>query len=105
MKGAIKDPSPDSDSGGGRQWNELLYRVCTGTEAGEIGANWVNLNPNTDLGINNSDGSYTWCQEVYQPTQTNRVIRGSGSLSGFSGSTSSNTSTGYGWRPCLAFSV
>lgn len=103
MKGAIKDPSPAS--GGGRQWNELLYRVCTGTETGQIGANWASLTPNTDLGINSGNGSYTWCQEVYQPNTASRVFRGIGSLSDFDSDASSRTSTSYGWRPCLAFSV
>ena len=100
MKGAIKDPSPAS--GGGRQWNELLYRVCTGTETGEIGSNWATLSPSTDLGINSSNGSYTWCQEVYQPNTAFRVIRGGASLSLFDYSTSSGTGTDFGWRPCLA---
>lgn len=100
MKGATKDPSPAS--GGGRQWNELLYRVCTGTETGEIGANWATLNPSTDLGINSGNGSYTWCQEVYQPNAADRVLRGYGSLSNFGGNTSSGTGAGFGWRPCLA---
>ena len=103
MKGAVKDPSPAS--GGGRQWNELLYRVCTGTETGQIGANWASLAPSTDLGINSSNGSYTWCQEVYQPNTAIRVCRGDGSLSTFTGYPSSNTHTTVGWRPCLAFSV
>lgn len=98
MKGAIKDPSPASS--GGRQWNELLYRVCTGTEAGQIGANWANLNPNSDLGIIGSNGSYTWCQEVYQPNTASRVLRGIASLPDFS--SSSYTDTNFGWRPCLA---
>ena len=102
MKGAIKDPSPAS--GGGRQWNELLYRVCTGTEAGQAGANWASFTPNTDLGINVSNGSYTWCQEVYQPNTAYRVVRGFGSLSYFDFVTSSSV-TNFGWRPCLAFSV
>ena len=103
MKGAIKDPSPAS--GGGRQWNELLYRVCTGTEAGQAGANWASFTPNTDLGINGSNGSYTWCQEVYQPNTAYRVSRGYASLSYFSSGTSSDTNAVLGWRPCLAFSV
>lgn len=103
MKGAVKDPSPAS--GGGRQWNELLYRVCTGTETGQIGANWANFAPNADLGINSSSGSYTWCQEVYQPNTANRVVRGLSSLSYFYSKTSSDAVTGNGWRPCLAFSV
>ena len=99
MKGAVKDPSPDP--GGGRQWNELLYRVCTGTETGEIGSNWATLSPSTDLGINSGNGSYTWCQEVYQPSTAHRVYRGNGSLSYFDYNTSSATSTFGGWRPCL----
>lgn len=103
MKGAIKDPSPAS--GGGRQWNELLHRVCTGTETGQIGDNWASFDPNTGLGINNSNGSYTWCQEVYQPNTATRVVRGGVSLSGFDFFASSGAATGYGWRPCLAFSV
>lgn len=103
MKGAIKDPSPAS--GGGRQWNELLYRVCTGTETGQIGDNWASFDPNTGLGINSSNGSYTWCQEVYQPNTAYRVVRGGGSLSNFNNNISSSAATGYGWRPCLAFSV
>ena len=103
MKGAIKDPSPAS--GGGRQWNELLYRVCTGTETEQIGANWASFAPSTDLGIHGSNGSYTWCQEVYQPTTNDCVIRGISSLSNFSYGTSSYTITGFGWRPCLAFSA
>lgn len=100
MKGAVKDPSPDS--GGGRQWNELLYRVCAGTETGEVGANWATFNPSTDLGINSGNGSYTWCQEVYQPITTALVFRGGGSLSSFYNVTSSDTNTANGWRPCLA---
>lgn len=101
MKGAVKDPSPAS--GGGRQWNELLYRVCAGTETGEIGDNWATFNPSTDLGINNSgNGRRTWCQEVYQPNTASRVIRGNDSLSFFDLYTSSSTGAGYGWRPCLA---
>lgn len=100
MKGATKDPSPASSPG--RQWNELLYRACTGTETGEIGANWATLNLSTDLGINSGDGSYTWTQEVYQPNTATRVSRGGVSLSGFYNSASSSASTGGGWRPCLA---
>ena len=103
LKGAIKDPSPAS--GGGRQWNELLYRVCTGTETGQIGANWASFNPSLDLGINSGNGSYTWCQEVYQPNTANRVFRVASSLSTFSYNASSYTSAYFGWRPCLAFSV
>ena len=100
MKGAVKDPSPDS--GGGRQWNELLYRVCAGTETGEIGYNWATFNPSTGLGINSGNGSYTWCQEVYQPNTAFRVFRGGVSLSNFNDRTSSNASAVDGWRPCLA---
>ena len=100
MKGAVKGPSPAG--GGGRQWNELLYRVCAGTETGEIGDNWATFNPSTDLGINSGNGSRTWCQEVYQPDTTSRVIRGVDSLSGFNYNTSSYTNTVNGWRPCLA---
>lgn len=100
MKGAVKDPSPAN--GDGRQWNELLYRVCAGTETGEIGANWATFNPSTDLGINSGNGSYTWCQEVYQPSATARVFRGYDSLSYFSNYTSSSAGAGLGWRPCLA---
>ena len=100
MKGAVKDPSPAS--GGGRQWNELLYRVGTGTETGEIGSNWATLSPSTDLGINSGNGSYTWCQEVYQANAAHRVTRGVVSLSGFSSTASSDTSSLLGWRPCLA---
>lgn len=101
MKGAVKDPSPAN--GGGGQWNELLYRVCAGTETGEIGGNWATFNPSTDLGTNSGNGSYTWCQEVYQPSATARVFRGVGSLSGFSGNyASSYASADTGWRPCLA---
>lgn len=102
MKGAVKDPSPDS--GGGRQWNELLYRVCAGTETGEIGDNWATLNPSTVLGINGGNGSYTWCQEVYQPNTATRVVRGTSSLSSFDGRSPASTNTVYGWRPCLALS-
>lgn len=102
MKGAVKDPSPAS--GGGRQWNELLYRVCAGTETGEIGDNWATFNPSTDLGMNGGNGSYTWCQEVYQPNTANRVLRGVASLSSFDLYTSSNLGTNFGWRPCLALS-
>ena len=100
MKGATKDPSPASSPG--RQWNELLYRVCTGTETGEIGANWATLNLSTDLGINSGNGSFTWTQEVYQPHPATRVVRGSASLSYFDAATSSAAGTTYGWRPCLA---
>ena len=103
MKGAIKDPSPAS--GGGRQWNELLYRVCTGTETGQVGANWAGFTLDTDLGINTSSGSHTWCQEVYQPSTALRVYRGYGSLSYFDVNASSYTGAVGGWRPCLAFSV
>ena len=102
MKGAVKDPSPAS--GGGRQWNELLYRVCAGTETGEIGGNWATFNPSTDLGISSGDGSYTWCQEVYQPNTASRIVRGGASLSSFSYNTSPINGTAYGWRPCLALS-
>lgn len=100
MKGAAKDPSPASSHG--RQWNELLYRVCTGTETGEIGNNWATLSASADLGINAGGGSYSWTQEVYQPDTASRVGRGGGSLSGFSTYTSSDTNTTLGWRPCLA---
>ena len=100
MKGAVKDPSPDS--GGGRQWNELLYRVCAGTETGEIGNNWATFSASTDLGINSDNGSYTWCQEVYQPSTASRVLRGYGPLSRFVNVPSSNTIADAGWRPCLA---
>lgn len=102
MKGAVKDPSPAS--GGGRQWNELLYRVCAGTETGEIGDNWATFNPSTDLGINSGNGSYTWCQEVYQPNTATIVIRGATSLSFFNNAAPASTNTVYGWRPCLALS-
>lgn len=102
MKGAVKDPSPAS--GGGRQWDELLYRVCAGTETGEIGDNWATFNPSTDLGINSGNGSNTWCQEVYQPTTANRALRGYGLLSDFSSIASSLASISAGWRPCLALS-
>lgn len=100
MKGAMKDPSPEY--GNGRQWNELLYRVCAGTETGEIGADWATFNPSTDLGINTGNGSYTWCQEVYQPSTADRVLLGGSLLSSLTYSTSSNTATSFGWRPCLA---
>ena len=98
LKGANKDPG----SAGGSQWDELLYRVCAGTETGEIGANWAALNPSTDLGINSSKGSQTWTQEVYQPSTSGRVYRGFAALSFFYYDHSSNTATYKGWRPCLA---
>ena len=102
MKGAVKDPLPTGE--GGRQWDELLYRVCTGTEIGQIGANWASLDPRTGLGINGDSGSDTWCQEVY-PDTANRVLRGGYSLSGPISHTSSYATSTTGWRPCLAFSV
>lgn len=104
MKGAVKDPSPGS-GGGGRQWNELLYRVCTGTETGQIGANWANLAPAALGSLANSNGTITGCQEVLQSTPVNRVIRGSGAIDYFSEIESHNTSNFTGWRPCLALSV
>lgn len=101
MKGATKDPLPASSPG--RQWNELLYRVCTGTETGEIGANWATLNPSTDLGINSGSGSYTWTQEVYLSDTAARVTRGNSSLSYLNNFLSSDTNTALGWRPCLSY--
>ena len=100
MKGATKDPSPGNSPG--RQWNELLYRVCTGTETGEIGANWATLNPSTDLGINSVNGSRTLTQEAYQPSTAYRVDRGYDSLSYFDAAASSSAYPVNGWRPCLA---
>lgn len=100
LKGSTKDTSPATSPG--RQWNELIYRVCTGTEAGEIGANWANLSPNTDLGINSADGSYTWTQEVYKPSTNQRVLRGFDTLAGFYNVTNTTAIAAYGWRPCLS---
>jgi hypothetical protein len=100
LKGANKDPGIAA----GRQWNELLYRVCAGTETGEIGSNWATMNPSTDLGINSSSGSYTWTQEVYKTNTASRDLRGGAALTVFSYGNNSSASTGttYGWRPCLA---
>ena len=98
LKGATKDPSPDSSPG--RQWDELIYRVAAEVPAGQVGANWGSYT-NADLQIT-GNGSYCWMQEVYQPDVSGRVIRGNSSLSYFGSIASSYAGTSVGWRPCLA---
>ena len=98
LKGATADASPATSPG--RQWNELIYRVAAEIPEGQIGGNWASYT-NTDLQIT-GNGSYTWCQEIYKPDTSSRVIRGSESLSYFVTSASSAVSTSHGWRPCLA---
>lgn len=98
LKGATKDPSPDTSPG--RQWDELIYRVAAEVQAGQVGANWGTYT-NTDLQIT-GNGGYSWMQEIYKPDNSYRVVRGNGSLSGFSNLPSSSAHANFGWRPCLA---
>ena len=77
LTGADANPSTTTD-GMGSEWNNLIYRVHsevvnTGTNK-QIGANWATMD-NNELNIT-GNGGYTWCQEVYGPSPTNRVGRG-----------------------------
>ena len=98
MKGATADPAAASSPG--RQWNELMYRVHTEVPTGQIGSNWAGYT-NTDTQIT-GNGGYCWMQEVYAPSSTSRVFRGSVSLSYFDAVASSAASSSTGFRPCLS---
>lgn len=98
LKGATADASPAISPG--RQWDELIYRVAAEIPTGQIGGNWASYT-DTDLQITGNGGS-TWCQEIYKPTTSDRVLRGIASLSYFSANTYANAGPNDGWRPCLA---
>lgn len=63
-------------------------------------SNWQVGYTDIDLGANQSDGSYTWCQETINDN-FHRQVRGYYNIS-FSGiDVSGAVSRQYGWRPCL----
>ena len=98
LKGATADASPATSPG--RQWDELIYRVAAEIPTGQIGGNWASYT-NTDLQIT-GNGGYTWCQEIYKPSTSYRVIRGA-SLSDFGAILFyAAGDASCGWRPCLA---
>ena len=126
MTGAVADPFPESDSlfftddmyqmdiGGGSEWNDLMYRVCTDVPSDpsvdgmaadrhggpQIGDNWASF-PASSLNIGSGNGRNTWCQEQSDSSSTLRVNRGVGGVAGFGRSGAYGTFSYLGWRPVL----
>ena len=124
----IKD-QPDGGNGysgaicHGSEWNRLMLPIhqeainknwaCPDNVESDIPVWAHNLGTGTqgrytdeDLLTHNNygSGSYSWCQEVAESAAL-RVYRGNNGVSLSTSNTSSNTSSHYGWRPCLEFSV
>lgn len=101
------------------EWNRLMCQI----HEQAIGGSWdYPDNIESDIGIlehglgngsqgmyndndllthyNHGMGSYSWCQEMSTFTSY-RLFRGSNGVSGSSSTTSSRTSSYYGWRPVL----
>ena len=106
LTGANANPATNRH-GMGSEWNNLIYRVHsevvnTGNNK-QIGDNWANMS-DTELGVNNNvttNGSFSWCQEVYGPSPTSRVLRGGNSVSGFNHCNRTYVNTSLVWRPVL----
>lgn len=101
----LKGASDDVSKLGGREWNDLIYRVYSGDPSG---SNWANFT-DEDLGTNNAPGSNSWVQERYETTniEPSFILRGGYSSSGIHNATRLRNLnhlivSGYnGWRPCL----
>ena len=85
---------------------KYLCRLLTGgnsTSASRAGGEWNNTI--VKYTPNNSDSNwsnvYSWCQEVSSSSTSTRVERGGSSVSYFARTTSSYTTSAYGWRPIL----
>ena len=105
LTGADANPATNRH-GMGSEWNSLLYRVHSDIvdngDNKQVGANWANMS-DKEVGVNYEvafNGSFSWCQEHYRAA-TNRVYRGSSSVSYFGSSIPTNTNTYSGWRPVL----
>ena len=129
LTGSAADPATEGygnmscaeDHGAGSEWNDLLYRVHTavpdcgnvtvGMDGGysttyhggpQDGDNWATYS-NAELQIYYSDagnGTACWCQEQGNNT-ARRVYRGRHGVAFFGTNASDDTSSSYGWRPCL----
>jgi hypothetical protein len=126
MTGAVADPFPESDPlfltddmyqmdvGGGSEWNDLMYRVCTdvpsepsvdGMQADrhggpQVGGNWASL-PASSLNIGSGNGRNTWCQEAGDSILEGRVNRGISDVANFSRNAAYIIGSHLGWRPVL----
>lgn len=90
------------------EWNRLLYNVSKDLsnrpKVGQIGDNWAEYDQ-TDitggLGVSIVNGRASWCQETMSHNAGYPVSRGHFSVTYSDFNSSSNTNTGYGWRPRL----
>ena len=87
---------------------QYLCRLLQGADinpasaAGTVNDEWKLIVDYTPLEADSNWTSiYSLCQEVHSSGLTNRVLRGSSTVSYFAGGTSSVVTTTYGWRPCL----
>ena len=108
MKGGENDTGSAKEGAYGRnEWNTIMYSLISCARVGHLGAKvgqlW-NSYTNDQLGIggeSNPDGSYTWCQETDPNDSSQRVCRGSSSVSGFVSYSSYAVGSVFGWRPVL----
>lgn len=116
MKGALTDPSKNTDSDRGAkysEWNKLMLPIHEQAKnknwaypsyvEPEIPSDW-NINY-TDLDLvtdsKGGNGYRQWCQETPETFPTNRVIRGETGVSNANWYTASGTGSFYGWSPVL----
>jgi len=121
FNGASNDPlnsytDPDRDSVGDKnEWNNIILPLHERAESQNWNfpnytgttENWRMYLSDADLMTHNqfANGSYSWCQEVRDGTQTfRRVGRGYNGASYLSADYSWNASSRIGWRPVLQLS-
>lgn len=107
------DDMAQLDSGGGSEWNRLMYRThqAVPTDDGtdgmrqdrhggpQAGGNWASYT-NADLGID-GNGRAGWCQETATDSSAYRVFRGYDDVAHFYRYTASGPNSSFGWRPAL----
>lgn len=85
----------------------LLTGGTTASDKDNEWDNWIvgsSLNGTIQAGDNsiwNWQGIYSWTSTSYNPTQTNKVARGNGSVTSLTSYAPNNYSTAYGFRPVL----
>lgn len=89
------NPAGTEDS----EWNRLLYPVHVDDPEGRAWAQYTDADLHTRS--THGNGAYSWCQETNATNAAQRVFRGSSGVLDFSFTSSSNSSTLYGWRPVL----
>ena len=94
----------------GSEWNRLILPLHIGAKTGSWGSYGSNVESglpywgtdftDADLQVTSGNGRVNWCQN-YAYSSTSSCYRGNLGVADSAYSSSSNTGTGYGWRPVL----